>query len=175
MTGMIAESIAGERGRRTLETLRASRLADRAILFGQLGAAVGYGAGLTLICFALGRAAVNLLYGSEKWLFYPAVVVAAILEVGLLGGAFVDCLGTLLSLRASTVRQACLRLNAALLLVFVPFFGLQYLLPRWQAARTPSGQNWPLQSTAVGACVMLVDRVPLTVTVQRFRRPALVG
>ena len=45
MTGMIAESIAGERERRTLETLLASRLDDRAILFGKLLAALAYGWG----------------------------------------------------------------------------------------------------------------------------------
>jgi len=43
VTGFIADSFAGERERHTLETLLASRLPDRAILFGKVAAAVAYG------------------------------------------------------------------------------------------------------------------------------------
>src|SRR5579884_3470014 len=43
VAGIIADAFAGERERHTLETLLASRLPDRAILFGKLIAAVAYG------------------------------------------------------------------------------------------------------------------------------------
>jgi len=46
---MIPESFAGERERHTLETLLASRLTDRAILFGKVAVAVGYAWGITLM------------------------------------------------------------------------------------------------------------------------------
>jgi hypothetical protein len=45
----IPESFAGERERHTLETLLASRLPDRAILFGKVGLAVAYGWIMTLL------------------------------------------------------------------------------------------------------------------------------
>ena len=49
VTSVVADSFAGERERHTLETLLASRLPDRAILFGKVGTAVSYGWGLTMV------------------------------------------------------------------------------------------------------------------------------
>ena len=43
ITAVIADSFAGERERHTLETLLASRLSDRAILFGKIAACIAYG------------------------------------------------------------------------------------------------------------------------------------
>jgi ABC-2 type transport system permease protein len=53
VSSVVADGFAGERERHTLETLLASRLSDRAILFGKLGAALSYGFGLAMIgcCF----------------------------------------------------------------------------------------------------------------------------
>src|SRR5665648_247246 len=45
---VVTDSFAGERERNTLETLLASRLSDRAILFGKLSAAVLYGWGISI-------------------------------------------------------------------------------------------------------------------------------
>ena len=45
VVSVVTDSFAGERERNTLETLLASRLSDRAILFGKIGAAVLYGWG----------------------------------------------------------------------------------------------------------------------------------
>jgi ABC-2 type transport system permease protein len=59
-------SVAGERERRTLETLLASRLDERAILFGKLLAARAYGWGLTLLSLLLGAASVSLAYGTAS-------------------------------------------------------------------------------------------------------------
>lgn len=42
---VIADAIAGERERHTLETLLATRLSDNAILFGKIAAAIGYAGG----------------------------------------------------------------------------------------------------------------------------------
>ncbi|HSQ17143.1 MAG TPA: ABC transporter permease subunit, partial [Anaerolineales bacterium] len=44
----ICESFAGERERHTLETLLASRLPDRAILFGKMIVSIAYGWGMTV-------------------------------------------------------------------------------------------------------------------------------
>ena len=54
VSGVVADAFAGERERHTLETLLATRLPDRAILFGKTLAAVGYGWGLVLVMLALG-------------------------------------------------------------------------------------------------------------------------
>jgi len=50
---LVADSFAGERERKTLETLLASRLSDRAILLGKIAALVSYGWGLALSSLVL--------------------------------------------------------------------------------------------------------------------------
>src|SRR5512135_3785129 len=45
----ICESFAGERERHTLETLLASRLPDRSILFGKMLVSIIYGYGMTIL------------------------------------------------------------------------------------------------------------------------------
>jgi ABC-2 type transport system permease protein len=56
VSSVVADSFAGERERHTLETLLASRLPDRAILFGKLATAVGYGWGFALLSLSTGAA-----------------------------------------------------------------------------------------------------------------------
>ena len=70
VSGVVADSFAGERERHTLETLLASRLPDRAILAGKIGAALVYGWGLTLGCVLLGAAAMTIVHGRGKVIFY---------------------------------------------------------------------------------------------------------
>jgi len=72
VTGLIADSFAGERERHTLETLLASRLPDRAILFGKLAAALAYAWGLAAGALLLSLLSVNVVYGRGELLFYPA-------------------------------------------------------------------------------------------------------
>ena len=57
---VIADAFAGERERHTLETLLATRLSDRTILFGKMGAAIGYAAAITVASLVLGVLTVNV-------------------------------------------------------------------------------------------------------------------
>src|SRR5450631_4208481 len=54
ITTVIADSFAGERERHTLETLLASRLSDRAILFGKIAAAIAYGWSISIASIVAG-------------------------------------------------------------------------------------------------------------------------
>lgn len=173
MTGMIAESIAGERERRTLETLLASRLPDRAILFGKLAAALAYGWGLTLACLAVGAATVSLAHRTP--LFYVPSVAASLAGLSLLGGIFVAGVGALISLSAPTVRQAYQRLSIALLLAFLPIFSTQYLPPAWRAAITPTEQTWPWIALAAFIALVLLDWWLLAAADSQFRRVRLLA
>ncbi len=62
-----------------------TRLSDHAILFGKLGAAIGYGWGLTLLSAALAVITVNVPAWSDHWLFYSSTVALGILVLRLLG------------------------------------------------------------------------------------------
>jgi len=103
----IADAIAGERERHTLETLLASRVSDQAILIGKVIVTVGYGWGMGLASLMLGLVIVNLFRGQGRWQFYtPVGLLLAILLVSLLISLLAASGGVLVSLRTATVRQA---------------------------------------------------------------------
>ena len=106
VTTVIADAFAGERERHTLETLLASRLPDRAILFGKIAAAVSYGWGISMASMLLGLVTINVLHGNGRLLLYPLVVMVSIVVLSFLSAILAAGAGVLISLRASTVRQA---------------------------------------------------------------------
>jgi len=174
---VVADSFAGERERHTLETLLASRLSDRAILFGKVGAAVGYGWGLTLISLLLGLVTVNLAHGHGELLLYPATIGLGILGLSLLGAGLAAGAGVLVSLRASTVRQAQQTLNiATMVLWFVPIFGVQALPPEWKAylAKTLMAADVTKIVLIVGAVLAVLDIGLLAAAMARFQRTQLI-
>lgn len=178
--GVIADSFAGERERHTLETLLASRLPDRSILFGKMVAAVGFGWGLTLLSLALALVTVNVAFGHGRLLLYtPAMALAAT------GFSFLEALltasaGVLVSLHAPTVRHAQQTLTfgfvgvmATLYAPFLLWYGLpaarQFALFRAVAALSPT-------QAAVGAAVALAmgSAALLAVGARRFQRARLI-
>lgn len=177
VTGVIADSFAGERERHTLETLLASRLSDQAILIGKVCASVVYGWGLTLVSLMAGVVTVNVAAGGSEFLFYPPMVAAGILGISFLAAGLVAGVGVLVSLRAATVRQAAQGLSIAIMLVlFVPMFGVQALPREWQMrifAATMTGGTARLMVVAM-AMLVLLDAVVLTVAKARFRRSRLI-
>ena len=134
VTSVIADSFAGERERHTLETLLASRLSDRAILFGKVGAAVAYGVGITWLSLLLGLVTANLAHRQGELLLYPLTVALGIFGLSLPGAGLAAATGVLVSLRAATVRQAQQTLSMAIMvLLFVPISGVQALPAQWKA------------------------------------------
>lgn len=130
----VADSFAGERERHTLETLLASRLPDRSILIGKIAAGVIYGWGLSMICMFLGLAAMNIVHWRGKFIFYSLGTSLAIFLLSFLIGCLASEAGVLVSLRASTVRQATQTLSIGMMAIWLGFLGLSYLIPKaWKA------------------------------------------
>jgi ABC-2 type transport system permease protein len=133
VSNVVSDSFAGERERHTLETLLASRLSDRAVLFGKLATAISYGWGIALATVVLGLISTNLANTGNGFLIYEprmgfGIVMSSMLSAGLSAGV-----GVLVSLRASSVRQAQQTLGLAIMLIlFVPIFGIQALSPEIQ-------------------------------------------
>jgi ABC-2 type transport system permease protein len=106
-TSYIGDAVAGERERHTLETLLATRISDRAILWGKITVAIAYAWGLTLIGLVIGLVVANISSGQGRWEFYhPIPVLLEMLVLSLLAGVLSASGGVLISLRAATVRQA---------------------------------------------------------------------
>lgn len=177
VTTMIADSFAGERERKTLEALLASRLSDRAILFGKIASAVSYGWGLTLASLALGLVTVNLIHGHGRLLMYPANTAALIVAMSFLGSTLAASAGVLVSLRAATVRQAQQTLSLALLVVFFGLmFGVRALPAEWKVHLVTAfaGPNQVRTEVMAGIVLALLDGVLLRAAMARFQRARLI-
>ncbi|MGO9094551.1 MAG: ABC transporter permease [Bryobacteraceae bacterium] len=174
---MICESFAGERERKTLETLLASRLDDRTILFGKLAAAVGYGWGLAMSSLVLGLITVNVVHSHGPLITLPAATVLLVAAFSLLASTLAASAGVLISLRASTVRQAQQTLSLSLLgLMFGGLFGIQALPAAWKIwlARTLSGATLLTTELLGGALLLALDLLVISIAVARFQRARLI-
>lgn len=180
LLNIIADSFAGERERHTLETLLASRLSDRAILFGKVGAAVAFGWALALIA-ALAQAVVANLSpknaGAGTGLaFYPVGSIVAIVVLGLLTALLASSAGCLVSLRATSTRQAQVNLGVGfMVLILAPFIIVQLLPSQMQAAilaALNSASPGQLFLTFTSA-LFVVDGVLLLIALARFQRARL--
>lgn len=177
VSGVVADSFAGERERRTLETLLASRLPDRAILFGKVVAAIAYGWVQMIVMLLCGLVTVNIAHGSGGLLLYSPTFVVGGLAGGLLTAGLAATAGVLVSLRAATVRQAAQTLNISIMLcLFIPAFGLPALPERRKAAllsslTTVGPARW---IAIVGAVLVAADAVLLAAAMARFRRARLI-
>ena len=174
---VVADSIAGERERHTLETLLASRLSDRSILIGKIAAVVLYGWGLTILSLIAGLIAVNLSVGGGHLLLYPTGRAIATLVVTLLFSILATSTGVLVSLRASTVRQAQQTLSIGWLAIFFfAIFGVQFMS---QATRTRLEHRLISlhMTTAVLlaiAVLIVLDVIVLAINAARFQRSRLI-
>ncbi len=176
---VVADSFAGERERHTLETLLASRLSDKAILFGKLAAAVAYGWGLTMTCMLLSLVTVNLSHGQGKLLLYPVSTGLSILALSFLVSWLSAGLGVLISLRAATVRQAQQTFSLAFFLFFIPFFLIPMLpeLPdEWQArlAAFVATANVNTIVLTITIFLLILDTILLVASLARFKRARLI-
>ena len=75
VSGIVADSFAGERERHTLKSLLSTRLSDRAILFGKLLAALLYGCILTWIILLVSLITVNVAYARGGAAAFPAAII----------------------------------------------------------------------------------------------------
>lgn len=117
VSSLIADSVAGERERHTLETLLASRLSDSAILIGKIIAAVLYGLGFAVANLLIGLVAVNVAYReSAPILFAPQQFIVTIV-LTILASLFMAGIGVFISLRASTVKQAQQAFGIAIIVI----------------------------------------------------------
>jgi ABC-2 type transport system permease protein len=137
LVGMVVpESFAGERERHTLETLLASRLPDRAILFGKLVLAVAYGWGAVLLILLVGLVIANVIEWNGQLSFYKPAVVLVDVVLSLLMSGLIASLGILISLRASSVQGAA---QALMFGFMIPLFVIQ-VIPMLFVSVVPNGE-----------------------------------
>jgi len=176
VSGVVAQTFAGERERHTLEALLATRLPDGAILAGKITAVVTYGWAVTVAAALLGVITTNILHWEGVLLFYSAGVLLAILLITLLVALLGTAVGVLVSLRASTVRQAQQTLGiASMVLVFAAVYGVQALPIDLEAVVVQgSGQLMKQLVVGGGLAMAVLDAVLIALSAQRFQRAKLI-
>ncbi len=166
------DSFAGERERRTLETLLASCLSDREVYLGKIAAVVSYGAATSLLFVISGMVASRIIHGSTG----PLLPLLAGLGLSFLTAALVAGIGVLMSLTASTVRQAQQMLMLSLTgLGVVPYVVLRFLPAAWKA----SAAGWIATMgseivLALAVVLALLGAGALWLGAARFRRERLI-
>lgn len=118
----VPESFAGERERHTLETLLASRLPDRAILFGKMGVSIAFAWLVTVAVLLLSLVTVNIAHGDGELLLYTPMIAFAALTLSFLMATLFAAAGVLISMRSETVQQATQFLMA---IFIVPLMAIQ--------------------------------------------------
>jgi ABC-2 type transport system permease protein len=174
---VIADSVAGERERHTLETLLASRLSDQAILCGKAGAAVCYGVGISWISMLLGLVTVNIVYGKDGLLFFSAQVLLGIVVFSILNAGLAASGGILISLRSATVKQAQQTMSLGIMvLVFVPIIVMQAMPAQWRNIFYEIFKDWGKVSIFAFAALLLaaIDAGLFIWAMKKFRRARLI-
>lgn len=172
---VISDAFAGERERHTLETLLATRLGDRAILFGKMGAAMAYAAAVTVCALLLGLVTVNVAFAGGGILMYRWSLVAGMIVFGFMGALFVASLGVIISLRSPTVRQAEQTLGAAIILALViPIGGARVIPAQWKSWIV-APENAGLLGMFVVALLVAADAGLLWAVSSRFQRSRLIA
>lgn len=177
----IPESIAGERERHTLSTLLASRLPDKAILFGKLVMSVVYGWGVFLISLIISLFVVNIVHWDGNVTFFTASIIAVNILLSLLVACFTAGLGMLVSLRAATVQSATMIMMA---IIFVPLIVLQIvglIVLQIEKSRIDRiveiivSANHTFIALITIAVLFVADVLLLLATIRRFRRNRLIA
>jgi ABC-2 type transport system permease protein len=178
VTLVIPDSIAGERERHTLPTLLASRLPDRAILFGKALHAVGVAWAVTLVTLLLGLVTVNVVHWDGRVLFYDPTVLGAVVSLSLLTAVLATGVGVFISLRAKTVQEAQ-QLLAAAVLGPITLLGPVVLvlseatdLSLIDKVASLDGEMLLAGTVAV---LLAIDAMLVFLAVRRFQRPRLIG
>ncbi len=176
VSGIVADSFAGERERHTLESLLATRLSDRAILFGKLLAAMLYGCVLTWIILLVSLAAVNVVYGSAGMLFFPLPLSIGALVFSILVSGLAASIGVLVSLRAGSVRQAQQLMSIGMLVLFVPLMLIQFIPfgVRESLIEFLSNTNPAQIALWIALGLLLLDCVLTAIGMRLFQRSKLI-
>jgi ABC-2 type transport system permease protein len=173
VVAIAADSFVGERERHTLETLLASRMPDRAILLGKIGALVGYGLGINLSLLLLGWLAITIVHWQERLVFYPLDLLLLTLGLGLVVIILAASAGVLVSLRSATARQAQQILSVGGLVVT---FGVTFGLLELTSSLLPS-LGIVLSLAQLLALLLglltVIDIIVLTLALVRFQRSRL--
>jgi ABC-2 type transport system permease protein len=176
----VPATIAGERERRTLPTLLATRLPDEAILFGKLIVPVVLGIAAMLAVLVLGLIAANIASWDGSVRFYDPVVIVPDVIIGSEVAIAAAAGGVAISLRARRVQDAQQTLSMMLMLPAMAAGLLLFVVMQLTggvpaAAQRLEGTSGWVIALFVIALLALADVLLLGSARRRFRRSRLIA
>ena len=172
----VIDSFAGEKERRTLETLLSSPLEDRAILLGKMWVALAAGWTIPMLLYGIALVTVNIKMWGNGIVFPPAWAAVGVPSMSAAAVGLVCSAGILASMHCSTVRQAGQIFGYVVFVVFLAPVIVVALLPdafkatigEWLMRQDPM----TLVFVGVGALVA-VDAICMRLAFTSFRRGRL--
>jgi ABC-2 type transport system permease protein len=176
VSGIVADSFAGERERHTLESLLSTRLSDRAILIGKLLSALLYGCILTWVNLLVSLITVNVAFGHGELLFFSLPLSIGAISFSILVSGLAASVGVLVSLRAGSVRQAQQLMSFGMLALFIPLMLVQFLpLTVRQSLIRDADKINPTQIVLwVAVGLLILDGILTAICMYLFQRSKLI-
>ena len=176
VSGIVADSFAGERERHTLESLLSTRLSDRAILIGKLLSALLYGCILTWIILIVSLITINVAYGNGELLLFSYPISIGAITFSILVSGLAASIGVLVSLRAGSVRQAQQLMSVGMLVLFIPLMLLQFLPStlRQSMIRDAGKINTNQALLWIALVLLILDGVLTAFAMHLFQRSKLI-
>lgn len=176
----VPDAFAGERERQTLATLLASRLPDRAILFGKLLFAVALGTLATPFVLAVSLVVANVVAPEAFPLLFDPLVLAGMLIGAFLVAVLTGTIGVFVSLRAGTSQEAQQLTVMGLMVPFMALgFGAMAILGNREIAGSLldflGSADARLLALASMVALAAVDGLLVIAVDRRFRRSRLVA
>jgi len=179
ISGIMADSFAGEKERHTLETLLASRLPDVSILFGKVLTGFFYAGSLFPASLILGAITVNIAHPlSAGWQFYEPLMFLEVLGLHYLCLVLVAELGILISMRSNSVRSAYQKIAVAIMiLVLAPSLSVGLLSPELKNGLMSfiSRPDLGIGALAVAAVLLVIDVILFLLCLSSFKRSQLLA
>jgi len=175
----VPPAFAGERERKTLATLLATRLPDEAILFGKLVVPVVVGCLAMVAVLLVGLVAANAASWEGTPRFYDPVVIIPDLVIGFLVAIMSGAVGVAISLRARRVQDAQQTISMMLMLPAMGLGFVFFILAEMtggidQVAVGLDGvSGWLVALVFIGILVVS-DVVLMGIAQRRFRRSRLI-
>jgi ABC-2 type transport system permease protein len=174
VTVTITDSFAGERERHTLETLLASRLPDRAILFGKVAASMALAWAIALATAALGLVVVNLAHWNGRPILFTPLIALANVVLSFLVAALTASLGVLISMRSATAQGAAQTLMLILLIPPQILVAALLIGPEVLGPMNLSAINGGALLLAIAVVLAVASTTLFTIAIARFRRAGLI-
>ncbi len=172
---VVADTFAGERERHTLETLLASRLSDQAILWGKVLYVVLYGWSIEIASLLLAAVAINISHWNGVIQFYSAVTLLGIVPLSMLLVVLIAGIGTLVSLRSTTVRGAYQKMMIGFMIILFGSTAVIRVIPG-VTGQINMADIFKLSNLLFASAVLLlVDLILITLGASRFRRESLIA